>query len=83
MPVHSKKTIQRRKIIGRIPRALAKVVYGLMTVHQVIGKNDGKLRGAPDGAKAHKSSEKIQHCAKDLVFQETRVFSYASKFYPY
>ena len=45
--VYSKKTDQRRKIIGNISHTLAKLVYGLK-VHQLISKNDGKHRGAPE-----------------------------------
>ena len=43
----------------QILHALAKVVRGLMAqwnVHQVIAENDGKHKGAPDEATAHKSS---------------------------
>ena len=40
------------KIVGRIPDALAKVAHELMAgwkVLQLIAKNDGKHRGAPEG----------------------------------
>ena len=50
------------KIVGRIPDALAKVAHELMAgwkVLQLIAKNDGKHRGAPEGTQVNASRIEI------------------------